>query len=44
MEKKAKGKLKVQSESALRKKYAGSGNANEILVAQKICFGFQVDS
>lgn len=33
MAKKAKGKIKVQSESALRKKYAGSGNAMEILVA-----------
>lgn len=32
MAKKSKGKIKVQSESALRKKYAGSGNASEILV------------
>ena len=33
MAKKGKGKIKIQTESALRKKYAGSGNANEILVA-----------
>jgi recombination protein RecA len=33
MAKKAKGKIKLQTESALRKKYAGSGNAKEILVA-----------
>lgn len=33
MAKKSKGKIKIQTESALRKKYAGSGNANEILVA-----------
>ena len=33
MAKKAKGKLKVQSESALRKKYAGSGRATDIVVS-----------
>lgn len=33
MAKKAKGKLKVQTESALRKKYAGSGRATDIVVS-----------
>lgn len=32
MAKKLKGKIKIQSESALRKKYAGSGTASNILV------------
>lgn len=32
MAKKSKGKIKVQTESALRKKYVGSGNASTILV------------
>ena len=32
MAKKVKTKLKVQTESALRKKYAGSGRATDIVV------------
>lgn len=33
MAKKGKGKIKIQTESALRKKYAGSGNGADILIS-----------
>ena len=36
MAKKAKGKLKVQTESALRKKYADSGRATDIVVSADV--------